>query len=721
MRWIFVLFFVVQFSAFAEAFPFEQVKANILSYYLLDGASADARSTVVQDSADTISVKPVDQSMAELLQMRRINYRRAEKLVNSVQPDGSWPDINYQDSKPSGWEPARHLDRLFLLTRVYLEGDSPLRKSEALSEVLHRAMGFWFKKDLVCRNWWFNQIGGPKTMGPVFIMLEDELTEEERTAAVAMMSRAKFGLTGQNKVWLAGNVFFRAVLTRDEALARQARDVILSELVMRSGQEGVQADYSYHQHGPQQQFGNYGLAYINSMSYWGLMFSGTDLALNGQQVGLLRSLLLEGYDWIVWRGQFDLNGLGRQLFKKAQKGKALSVAKVMRSMCLIDPGHQLQYFAFIDRNWGAQSGNGLLGSRHYWRSDLTVHRNAGWQASIKMSSRRVIGVEAGNNENLKGYYLGDGATYIQRTGQEYAEIFPIWDWRAVPGVTCYQSDEPLPVLGWKGYRNGSDFSGGVSSGLLNVTSTHVDRDGLSARKSWFFIDNVLICLGAGICSSNHLEVATSVNQCHLKGDVIYSDGVVQQLVPGGSFTADAIRWVHHDGVGYRFLKQGTVALSSLLQEGDWHDIAGFYASVEEKGAVFKLSLHHGPVPQNGTYAYAVQPGCSVQDLDVPLAVHVVVNSSACQAVASQGALLVAVHQPSTLSVSPFGRVGFESPGLYVFEKSSDAWTVSCADPTQLLTGMSLVLNGESFKAVLPSGEMRGSKARLLAVKAPEDG
>ena len=65
-------------------------------------------------------------------------------------------------------------------------------------------------------------------------------------------------------------------------------------------------------------------------------------------------------------------------------------------------------------------------------------------ASVKMASKRVIGTELVNEDNLKGFYMGDGATYIYRNGDEYLNVFPFWDWRKVPGITSYESDAPIP-------------------------------------------------------------------------------------------------------------------------------------------------------------------------------------------------------------------------------------------------------------------------------------
>lgn len=45
-------------------------------------------------------------------------------------------------------------------------------------------------------------------------------------------------------------------------------------------------------------------------------------------------------------------------------------------------------------------------------------------ASIKMASDRIIGTEMMNGDNMKGYYMADGATYIYKDGKEYLDIFP---------------------------------------------------------------------------------------------------------------------------------------------------------------------------------------------------------------------------------------------------------------------------------------------------------
>ena len=57
------------------------------------------------------------------------------------------------------------------------------------------------------------------------------LKPEEKEAAIEVMENAKFGMTGQNKVWLAGNVLMRGLLQDDFELVKAAVGGIVALLI----------------------------------------------------------------------------------------------------------------------------------------------------------------------------------------------------------------------------------------------------------------------------------------------------------------------------------------------------------------------------------------------------------------------------------------------------------------------------------------------------------
>ena len=169
----------------------------------------------------------------------------------------------------------------------------------------------------------------------------------------------------------------------------------------------------------------------------------------------------------------------------------------------VDPGHAGDYKAAIQSSETAQ-GNDFVANKYFWRSDYMVDRRSGFYASVRMGSTRVQGFENGNQENQLGYHTADGVLYLHTQGGEYNEIFPVWDWPKLPGITAAQIRGKIPL---SIQRNGSAFAGGVSDGRDGAAAFECMHGGIVAKKSWFFFNGRIACLGAGIASS--LDVPSS--------------------------------------------------------------------------------------------------------------------------------------------------------------------------------------------------------------------
>ena len=695
------------FSSFGQNNTISILKKNLEDYYLMKNSGNNDLKTIVNKlHRDTAAS---DQVTHEVYQKKKANGQLVEEYINTIKKDGSWPDINYKDNKRSGWEPAKHAERIFFLTKVYVDPGSKFYKDKKLSAILHEAMQFWFQAKLICPNWWYNEIGIPKTLGPAFIMLKDELSAEEMKDAVDVMNHSRFRMTGQNKVWLAGNIFFKAILTDDEKLAQQARDTIAWEIKITT-EEGIQPDFSFHQHGPQQQFGNYGLAFITGLAFWGRIFDGTTLAFNEEQKTILRNLFDNGYNWINWKGYFDVNSLGRQFFKDAQVTKSLATGYAAADMTTTDPEHKQIYLDFITRNFSGSLKPLFTGDKHFWCSDMTVHRAPTWFSSIKMSSERIKGAEALNSENLKGYYVADGATYIMVDGNEFNNIFPVWNWRKLPGVTCYQSDAPLKVLTFEGYHNHNDFTGGLSNGLNGITAFHLIRDSLTAKKAWFFIDNVMVCLGADITSDKDELVTTTLNQTFLNGDVDYSDGSVKKMNPESQISGTDIKWVYHNKIGYYPLQNTKLTVSDKTQYGDWNEIARVYPSEKQSAKIFSIGVLHGNRPQHKSYSYVILPAITLADVTRYMPTFTVIeNNSTAQVLSSKNKELdmFVIYASCKLSIAGLGVVSFDQAGLYMLEQKNNRWFMTVSDPTHKLQTFSFEINGKNYKMGLPQNDDLG--------------
>ncbi|MCX7045898.1 MAG: polysaccharide lyase 8 family protein [Candidatus Sumerlaeota bacterium] len=615
--------------------------------------------------------------------------RDAKNLAQSLQADGSWRDVNYQDKTRGGWQAYAHLTRVYSMVREYKNPQAASRKDAALGRAIHLALGYWLKNDFQNPNWWYNTIGVPMVTGDIAILMQDELTPDERAIMVnKIMPRGKIGMTGQNRVWVASITLVRGMLLKDRALVLEAARVIGEEIRVTK-QEGIQPDFSFHQHGAQQQFGNYGLAFAHSAVSWLKVFSGTPFAYPKEKMDIVHDYLIQGEAWVVWKGRMDFSSCGRQLGRGTQASKGRSVADAMERMKTVDTARAKEYEAFLKRN---QEGavNDLIGNRNFWRSDYMIQRRPGFYASVKMCSRRVIGGEIVNSENMSGYHLADGAVFIYCAGAEYEDIQPVWDWRMIPGTTCApRPGGPLRLT--KSYHIDSDFVGGVSDGQIGCAALDYVRDGVKARKAWFFLDDAIACLGAGIVSDAAEPVVTTINQCWLKGDVLVCENGKSRKLERGDHRLPNIEWVWHDGVGYVFPNPSKVRISLGEQHGSWRKVEEkpHVSDADLKGPVFLLAIEHGVRPRSAGYAYLELPGVKPEAMPEKAkqpGIALLSNTPRLQAVCNaQGNVTqAAFYEPGALDTRNAQTITAEQPCLLMLNGDGATPSITVSDPTQKL-------------------------------------
>lgn len=594
-----------------------------------------------------------DQNVIELQQLYPISQEDILLLIETLREDGSWPDINYADTKRSGWEPKIHAEKMLKLAKYYYQQKETAHPDaiKRIKTAIHQSMNFWFTQKLVCKNWWYNQIGIPRTLGPVFLIIEDELSEMEKQQAIEVMMHAKFGMTGQNKVWLAGNVLMRALLQNDYELVKAARNAISSEITLGQ-KEGIKNDWSFHQHGPQQQFGNYGLSFIGNMSFYSELFAGTSLAFSTEQQQILTSLLLKGYQWILWKGHFEVNALNRQLFKNVDIDKAFSL--LFAAHALIEnstPQERKEIERLIDWNFRSpQIPNTFVGTKHFDESDYTIHRTPQWMASVRMASNRITGTELVNEDNLKGYYMADGALYTYFRGDEYHNIFPFWDWRKIPGITTYGSNAPIPNPNQQDARNHSSCVAGATYNHTGITTMQLNRNKLKANKSWIFTDEYVLCMGSNIHADSTATIQTSIDQRFSKGKVWSSKN----------------ERFFHDNTGYIILQADTCIASTEERLGQWNDFMGLYKPEIVKNELFTLYLkHRTDVP--ASYIYLILPASAQQQVSRfdTRSIHVVRNDKEAQAVIIKDLCYVSAYQPTRIQIDKQSPLHIAEPGTYI--------------------------------------------------------
>ncbi len=545
---------------------------------------------------------------------------KLQKLLAEMREDGAFEGIDYKMKHRTKWTPIRHLENVMQMCRAYTEPGTSWYRNGRLKTNIEKSLQYWYDANPKCDNWWMNQIAAPQQIGRILMMMERRGGSINATLRKKLLDRMKAVApslsphTGANKVDVAIHFMYRACLTRDARLMKEAVDALFEPLSYTM-KEGIQHDLSYMQHGPQLYIGGYGYVLMQGVVSNAKSLDGTQFALSKDKMEILSRFVRETYLPSIRGSSISWNVLGRGVTRPGSTSQR-GVTSILMDLIQLDPDHEQEYRQAIARLRGEREPDFGVGpkNRFYYRSDYVRHQRPGFFFDVRMVSNRTARNEqgVGNGEGFKQYFLSDGGSALQMTGKEYEGIFPVWDWSAIPGVTCPQMEKIPLAQSWVAMGK-NPFVGGVSDGLYGTAAYRYDDayKGIdsSARKAWFMFDREIVCLGSSIESRGEAPLRTTVNQCLWEGSVRMLEGGKETNVGNGiSSCGGKPAWVLHGGVGYWFPGGGKVLVSSLEQQGRVSDINTNYSDDLLTKKVFSLWVDHGVKPKEASYAYAIVPG-----------------------------------------------------------------------------------------------------------------
>ena len=558
--------------------------------------------------------------LMDKIRMDFVHNPSIESALSKYNPaDGSFTDIDYSRTDRTNWEPLIHIDRISDFVFAYTNEENKYFQDEALYDKIVAALEYWYRRNPNCSNWWYNQIAEPQKTGVLLIQMRAGKKQipsdlENRTLQRMKVEGGDPGKwTGANMTDIALHWIYRACLTADEDLLKTAIDYSYSTVKYTTA-EGFQYDNSYFQHGVQLYIGGYGDEILKGVTQVAMYTQGTQYALPSEKMAILDKFMRETYYQTI-RGKYMLfDVLGRGMSRPGITDKS-AMSLFAKRMIVLAPEHADEYRAIVERLEGQRPADyGITPLHtHYFRGDYTLHVRPGYTFDVRMVSARTARCEYGNGENLKTYFLSDGCTNMVIDGDEYFGIFPVWNWTKIPGVTAPQMPVvPKAASDWQ-TPGTATFAGGVSDSIYGVTAYAYDDRyagiNTAAKKAWFFFDDEIVCLGAGITSTATTDLYTTVNQCLLKEKPVTAsvNDRITTLGMGDFSYENNLNWVLHNGMGYMFPSGGRLSLTNRIQTGDWYDIYTAAPKGEQEKEVFTLGFEHGRSPKNAAYAYIIIP------------------------------------------------------------------------------------------------------------------
>ncbi|RMG28605.1 MAG: DUF1566 domain-containing protein [Bacteroidetes bacterium] len=692
----------------------------------------------------TASLENIRQAVrAELLQAP-IDENRVEELLATQLPDGSWPGINYTDTSRTGFDHRRHLDAILLMGLAFQQPGSAYFRQPVLKNALMAAIEHWLAHDYIAANWHTNEIGNPQKWVHFLLIMDEDLPQEQATAIGRLADRANLNAWGARPggdlIKIASIMGEMALYRRDTATLKRVVQVMGQEIRIGKG-KGIQPDLSFHhRYDRVTSTLSYGTGYAAAFAKWAARLQGTPYRFPEESIQLLVDYYLDGICKTLVHGAYKDPGAINRSMSRPHSLKPVG-PEIPQNLLKATNYRQAELQNILHIRQGEQRPN-LSGNRFFWHSEYHSHQRPTFFTSVRMYSNRCRTMEYPHNmESLKMHHYADGSNFLSQSGQEYYDIFPVWDWQKIPGTTVLQK----PALpSWREIvkEGTTSFAGGISDGMYGATALDFRsaHDPLSARKAWFFFDQAYVCLGAGIQAESPHQVATTLNQCLLNGPVsLKSGGQLIQLAQE-SHTSQEVSWVHHDQAGYLFFAPTTVHLSNQSRQGSWASITRHSArSLDEliEKQLFTLWLDHGQRPQHASYAYQVVPAVSVQALQAYAdagPVRILANTPSLQAVQHRELQLTQMvfYEAGTMEISKNMWIKVKQPALLMLKmKGGKIAQIWVADPSRQLSSFELEIplrlqgKGEQWEArwnapaavshvriQLPNGPYAGSTAGL---------
>ncbi|MEU0518185.1 polysaccharide lyase 8 family protein [Streptosporangium sp. NPDC006007] len=544
-----------------------------------------------------------------------------------------WPDLTFPSFADT---PARlqTMARAYALPGTGLTGDANLAAAVAGGVDHYRQQVYAAGADPV-GNWWNWQIGVPKKLLDAAVLIDSHLTDQQNGAlreAVdhfvpeRVLNDYKGTSTGANRVDLCTVTLLRAVLGSDPAKAVLAASALSPVFPYVSEGDGFYRDGSFIQHTSVPYQGGYGAVLLSGLATLLAVLRGSpwDITDPNRQIvfdtveGSFAPFIHDGFCMDLVSGR----GIGRKPYGDHEKGRgiafailllgdAASTAERARWQAMVKgwarrdtPKPMLKAAESNDLGFHARlaailaddtipAADEPVGHRLLPMSARAVHRRPNWCAGLSMASWRIGHYEHGNGENPRGWHTGSGMLYwwAQGHGDQYSDSFwPTVDPYRLPGTTV----STLRLADGAGKDWGDTcpqarWVGGATDGVYAAVGQHLNgfESTVEAFKSWFFLDDAVVCLGAGITGKDGVPVET----------------VVDNRRTNALLTVDArAGWAHLEGHG-GYVLPGGAHLRTLREKRTEPELPVTRSYVT-------LWLDHGVDPGSADYLYLLLPGAS---------------------------------------------------------------------------------------------------------------
>jgi len=483
-----------------------------------------AQGTKKDGSADMNLIR--QRIIAELMK-GSVNDEQVRQVVSTYDAAGSFTDIDYSDlSTTAGFPHQKHLSNLYTLAKAYETKTSIFFHDEKIMKHIQGALHYWVQKDFIGDNWHDNQITTPTWLVNTLLIMGKDLDHDLAMQTQKMIGRANLNASGArpsgDRIVIAG-ILARNLLYLDSLSAfEKVIKVIEGEIKFSTGERGMQHDYSFHHRVDRvNNTTSYGYGkYANAFGEWSFYVAGTRYQFSKEKINQLVDYYIEGISKQQVYGIYeDVSVKNRDITSKSvfQPRGTLEIERL-----LMGTDHRKAELEELIKLRKGEIQPSRSFAKFFWQTEHFVFQRPNFYTTVRMFSTRNHNMEMPyNGPGKPTHHRADGTNYLLMKGDEYLNIWPVYDWQKISGTTILQKPKlhgPEEIQ----KKGLTSFVGAVTDGLYGAVAFDFKspHDGVEAKKSWFFFDDEYICLGTDIRSDVKLPVATTINQALLRGNVL---------------------------------------------------------------------------------------------------------------------------------------------------------------------------------------------------------
>lgn len=591
---------------------------------------------------ETISLKDYDGKTPE-----QIKQELQSKTYTGVfdQPCETYffTNIVYSDPDRAIWPAHQHIVRTLEIAMI-----ADRDQNEELFDIAKKLTCYWLCNNYENSNWWFNEIGVPRDLSNLAIFLKDKLTKQQQDKLMEWIhhgsqkyNEAVHRYTGTNTFWACDITMKSACLSHDKEELEMMLDYLYEEVKVDAN-EGFQSDGTYFQHDHLLYTGGYGRQGAIMLAKIASAFANTKkYRLDDEKLKIVVDYTLDGMRYMTHKGNFTWQCMGRTYTRKDASDYAGGVTDLgnivdMKYLANLPNCPRKDELNDLIAKWDKREST-FSGIKFFPKSKFIACNFDGVYVGLKGTDGNMVNCEMGNGENMLGHNLSYGfTTAIMDSGNEYANISPVWDYSSIPGTTTpFENDDLLRC-----YDNDLDTSakkGGVFYNAFNeeeqiamVSQTSFQRyreDAFTYRGSIDYTITAFACNDGAVVLGTNFQVLGDLGMITTTVDqfAVEQGDKLEPLEGDKAFC--------HNNVIYRNIDEDSDytlrCAGPTTREESWKRNNESYGEETIQKDVVTLKIDNPNADTDLSYAYSIQ---SKKQYDAGKKFNIVANTQYAQGV-----------------------------------------------------------------------------------------